>query len=146
MRKLFEKGNPGGPGRPRGRRNSINRVLDRLAASGAPAVLKMQIDRAEKGDSRAAEMVLRRVWALPRGRPVDIDLPAVEKAADIVPAHAAVMAALAARTITPEEAMSVSMALDAQRRAFEVGEFERRMEAFEARIEKRLAESKEEPI
>lgn len=139
MPKMFEKGGPGGPGRPRGRRDTINRLLDEVASGGAEAILRRQIELAEEGDSRAAEMVLKRVWSLPRGRTVDIDLPAVTKVADVARAHAAVMSALAAREITPEEATSVSLALDAQCRAIELIDIEQRLQTVEATLGKRGA-------
>src|SRR5476649_2609440 len=97
---VFEKGNPGGPGRPKGSRTTANRILDELATEGAEAILKKQIELAQQGDSRAADMVLRRVWSMPRGRTVDLDLPAVETPADLMRAHTAVMAGLAAKNIT----------------------------------------------
>lgn len=131
----FAKGHPGGPGRPKGSRNAANRILDELASEGAESILKKQIELAQAGDSRAADMVLRRVWSMPRGRPVDLDLPPVETAPDLMRAHTAVMAALAAKTITPEEATSIAAALDAQRRAIEVLDLAERMRALEARID-----------
>ena len=138
---VFKKGHPGGPGRPKGSRTAASRILDQLAGEGAEAILRKQIELAQQGDSRAADMVLRRVWSMPRGRPVDVDLPPVETAPDLMRAHAAVMAALAAQTITPEEATSIATALDAQRRAIEVVDLERRVRALEEEDE----EDKEEP-
>ncbi len=137
----FKKGDPGGPGRPKGFRTSANRALDQLANEGAESILKKQIELAQQGDSRASDMVLRRVWSMPRGRPVDLDLPTVETPADLLRAHTAVMAALAAKSITPEEATSVAAALDAQRRAIELVDLERRVRALEEEDE----EDKEEP-
>ena len=134
----FAKGHPGGPGRPKGSRNAANHILDELASEGAEAILKKQIELAQAGDSRAADMVLRRVWSMPRGRPVDLDLPAVETPNDLMRAHAAVMAALAAKNITPEEATSIAAALDAQRRAIEVLDLAERMRALEARIDAKV--------
>ena len=134
----FAKGHPGGPGRPKGSRNAANRILDELASEGAEAILKKQIELAQAGDSRAADMVLRRVWSMPRGRPVDLDLPPVETPADLMQAHTAVMAALAAKNITPEEATSIAAALDAQRRAIEVLDLAERMRALEARIDAKV--------
>jgi hypothetical protein len=133
---VFKKGDPGGPGRPVGFRTTANRVLDELASKGAESILKKQIELAQAGDPRAAEIVLRRVWLMPRGRPVDVDLPPIETAPDLMRAHAAVMAALAAQTITPEEATSIAAALDSQRRAIEVVDLERRVRALEAEDDK----------
>jgi hypothetical protein len=131
----FKKGNPGGPGRPVGYRTATNRVLDALASEGAEQVLKKQIELAQEGDGRAADLILKRVWLQPRGRPVDIDLPPIEKAADLLTAHAAVMSALRTQTISPEEAMTIASALDSQRRAIELVEITQRIRALEAKFE-----------
>ncbi|SJZ35826.1 hypothetical protein SAMN02745126_00616 [Enhydrobacter aerosaccus] len=130
----FKKGHPGGPGRPRGGRNAANRLLDQLAAEGAEAVVRKMIETALAGDVRAAEMLLKRAWTQPRGRTVEFDLPPVTEAADLVPAHAAVVAAVGAGTLTPEEGSSLTTILEAQRRAIEVVALEQRVQALEAEM------------
>ena len=130
----FQKGNPGGPGRPVGSRGATNRLLDQLAAESAEAILRKQIEIAGEGDPRAADQVLKRAWTMPKGRPIELDLPAIEEPADLVRAHAVVVAAMATRIITPEEAASVSAVLEAQRRAFEVVDLAQRVEQLEARV------------
>lgn len=130
----FAKGHSGGPGRPRGSRNAGNRLLDRLAADGAEAVVKKMIETALEGDVRAAEVLLKRAWTQPRGRAVEIELPPVKAAADLVPAHAAVVAAVGAGTLTPEEGSALSSILEAQRRAIEVVALEERVRALEAEM------------
>ncbi len=130
----FKKGNPGGPGRPRGSRNAANRLLDQVAAEGAEAIVKKMIEAALAGDVRAAEMVLKRAWAQPQGRLVEFDLPPVEEVGDLVPAHAAVVAAVGAGTLTPDEGSAVSTVLEAQRRAIEVVALEQRVRTLEAEM------------
>jgi hypothetical protein len=66
--------------------------------------------------------VLKRLWTVPKGRPVEIDLPPIEEPADLVKAHAAVVAAVAAGEITTEEASGLAAVLEGQRRAFELNE------------------------
>jgi len=74
----FQEGNPGGPGRPVGSRNKASILLDTMAASSAQAVLRKQMDLAKRGDQRAAELILSRVWPVRKGRPVKLDcLPSV---------------------------------------------------------------------
>ena len=136
----FQKGNAAGPGRPLGSRNATHRILDQLAADSAEAILKKQIEIAGEGDPRAADQVLKRAWTAPKGRPIELDLPAIEEPADLVRAHAAVVAAMAARILTPEEAASVSAVLEAQRRAFEVVDLAQRVEQLEARVHHYKAE------
>ena len=53
----FEKGHPGGPGRPRGSRNAVNLLLDRLAEADAETMVRKMIDAASDGD-RVAKSLL----------------------------------------------------------------------------------------
>ena len=128
----FARGNPGGPGRPKGGRHAALAALDALAAEAAEAVLRRVAEDAKAGDLRAAEILLRRLWPERRGRPVEVELPPVTAAADLVPAIAALVRALASGVLTPEEAQAVAGVLEAQRKAIETGELEQRIELLEA--------------
>ena len=75
----FEKGNPGGPGRPRGARSKINLLLDQLAAENAQEILSKVIEAAREGDRKAQDIVLKRLWSVPRDRPIEVDLPPVDR-------------------------------------------------------------------
>ncbi len=118
----FEKGNFGGPGRPRGSRNRINALLDQLAADNIEEIMGKLIEAARGDDRQARTDVLKRMWSVPKGRPIEIDLPPIEEPADLVKAHAAIVAAVAAGEITAEEASGLAAVLDGQRRAFELAE------------------------
>ncbi len=116
----FEKGNPGGPGRPLGSRNSVNQILDELAVEGAETLVKKMIEVAGEGDRVAARMVLSRIWAAPKSRTVPVEMPEIRAPRDLLAAHTAVSSALAAGTITPQEAASLASVLETHRRAFEL--------------------------
>jgi len=120
-----------GPGRPRGSRNRSTLLFDALGREDAEQLIRVVKDRAGQGDMRAASIVLARIWPHHRGQPVQLDLPTVETAADIVRAQAAVIAAMAQGEITPDEAAAVAGVLDAQRRAIETHDHERRLLALE---------------
>ncbi len=130
----FQKGTAAGPGRPTGSRSTTNRLLDQLAADGAEAILRKQIEIAGDGDPRAAALVLKQTWTQAKGRPVELDLPDIEEPADLVRAHAMVVAAMSAGSLTPDEAAAVASVLEAQRRAFEVVDLAQRVEQLEARV------------
>src|SRR5690349_643401 len=100
----FQKGNPGGPGRPKGSRNVANVILDQLATEGAEKMVRKMIEIATNGDRVAARLVLSRIWAAPKARAVPIELPEINKPEDLVAAHAMVVAALSAGTLTTDEA------------------------------------------
>ena len=69
----FQKGHPGGPGRPHGSRNSVNQMLDQLAEADAETMVKKMIEAAGAGDRVAARLVLNRIWSAPKGRAVNIE-------------------------------------------------------------------------
>jgi hypothetical protein len=97
----FEKGHPGGPGRPRGRRNAVNRLLDQIAEGEAETVVRKMLDAASEGDRIAARLVLSRIWSAPKGRPAEVELPEIHTPDDLLAAHAAVAAAVSDGWLTP---------------------------------------------
>jgi hypothetical protein len=60
----FQKGNPGGPGRPAGSRNTVNRLLDGPVNDDAETIVRRMIEAASEGDRMAA-------------RPVQLALPPI---------------------------------------------------------------------
>lgn len=72
--------------------------------------------------------------------PVALELPPVACAADLVPALAAVVGAVGRGELTPEEGRAVAGLLEAQRRAVETAELERRVAALEECLAEPLAE------
>jgi hypothetical protein len=131
----FEKGAAPGPGRPRGLRNKTTVWLDQLAAEGTEEIIKVVRTEAQKGDMRAAWLMLSRTWPHRRGRPVEIDLPPVESSAGLVQAQAALVAALSKGEITPDEAASIASVLETQRRAIETHDHARRIRELEKKVE-----------
>ncbi len=136
----FEKGNPGGPGRPKGSRNVANVILDQLATEGAEKMVKKIIEIATDGDRVAARLVLSRIWAAPKARAVPIELPEIDKPEDLVAAHAMVVAALSAGTVTTDEAAAISAVLETHRRAFELVAQESKIEKLEAKVRRLKAD------
>lgn len=127
----FKSGNSGGPGRPAGSRNKATLLLDKMANDDAKAILEKQLELAKAGDQRATELVFSRVWPIRKGRPVSLDIPPIETAADIVSALGAVTTAMAAGDITPDEGASVASVLEIKRRTIETADLTARIEAIE---------------
>ena len=88
--------------------------------------------RAKEGDLKAAEFVLARAWPVRKGRPVALDLPAVDTASGAAAAFAEVLAALAEGRLTPEEAAAVTALLEAHVRAHKAAGRQRKDEKMEA--------------
>jgi len=111
-------------------------ALDKLAENDAKDILQKQIEMAKEGDQRAAEVILSRVWPARKGRPVTMDLPQIETAADIVTALGAVADATVRGDITPDEASAVANVLEVKRRSIETTNLERRIHALETEKQK----------
>ena len=97
-------------------------------------VLKTVIAKARAGDLTAAAIILARTWPIPRGRKVQLDLPALNSGADLPDALAAVIAAIGAGVVSPEEGAAVAAVLETQRKAIEATEIEARLRAIEAKM------------
>jgi hypothetical protein len=124
---------PGNPGRPRGARHTALLALDAIGADNAREVLQAVVDAARGGDMRAAEILLSRLWPQRKGRPVALDLPALNTAADVTAALASTAAAMAEGTLSPEEAGAVAVVTESHHRAIETLELEARIAVLEAR-------------
>lgn len=136
QRGRWQKGQSGNPaGRTKGSRHPALVALDTVGQDAAVGILQSVITAALAGDMRAAGILLDRIWPARKGRPVHLDLPAIKTGADLAQALSAVVAAVAAGQLTPEEASGVSAVLEAQRRALELGELEDRIAALEDRFD-----------
>ena len=130
----FRPGRSGNPsGRPPGARHAALAALDAVGAEGAEAVLRAVVEAARGGDLRAAEILLRRLWPEPRGRPVALPLPALRTAAEVPAALAAVAGAMARGELTPAAAAAAAAVVEAQRRAADLAGLEARVAALEGR-------------
>lgn len=124
-----QSGNPSG--RPRGSRDRALAALDAIGDEAAIAILRTVVAAAIGGETRAAELLLSRLWPVRRGRPIALELPAVTKAADLPAAIGAVVAAMAEGRISAEEALAVGAVLETQRRVAETAELAGRIAALE---------------
>jgi len=141
----FEKGHPGGPGRPRGGHDRSTLMREAIAKAIGPAdgvaVLRAMMKKARKGDVPAARLMLPHIW--PAGTYVRIDLPAVTDAAGIAQAQACVIAEAANEEISLEEADRFSDLLENRRRALETVEIERNLRQANDNLAAREATDKE---
>jgi polyhydroxyalkanoate synthesis regulator phasin len=129
----FEPGRSGNPrGRPCGALNRATLLLDRMAHDDAADVLGAVLGRAKAGDMQAAGLILSRIWQPRKGRPVTLDLPPMQTAADLATALGVVTQAVARGELTPDEAQAVATLLEIQRKTIELVELEQRIAALEA--------------
>lgn len=116
----FAPGQSGNPqGRPQGSRSRALLALDQIAEDAAPAMLQSLVQAAMAGDAQAARLVLDRIWPPRKGRAVPIALPATKNREDVEKAMAAVLAAVADGTLSPDEAQPIASLLETARRMLE---------------------------
>ncbi len=123
----FAPGISGNPaGKKPGTRNRATVLRKALAEGEDIAAARIVIDKALAGDVVAARFVVDRLTPRPRGRAIALDLPGGKKAADVLAASNATIAAMASGEITPDEALTVTKVLDGRLRALKLLEREKR--------------------
>ena len=130
----FQPGQSGNPrGMPAGSRHKATKLLDAIGEAGAKGVLDATLQAARGGDMGAAKIILDRAWPARKSRTVALDLPAVTTAEGVTAAMAAVVQAMAAGEIAPDEAAAVASVIEGQRRAIETADLAERIAALERR-------------
>jgi hypothetical protein len=130
--KPFQRGQSGNPnGRRPGARNRTSALALKLMDADAEPVILALIKAARGGDVAAIKLVLERVAPLPRNRPVQFDMPAIETSADLGAAMGAILQAAADGALAPDEATSIASLIETRRRTIETIELEARIAALE---------------
>ncbi len=131
----FERGVSGNPaGRPMGSRNQATEIAQALLDGEADALARKCVELALEGDRTALKLCLERLVPR-RGRAVTLAMPPIETAADIAPAMAAIARAAAEGAITPFDGAELSRIVESCVRAFDIGDFERRLAGLERQVE-----------
>src|SRR5882724_6035750 len=108
----FAPGSSGNPaGKKPGTRNRATLLREALDEGEDIAAARIVIDKALAGDAVAARFIVGRLTPRPRDREIELDLPDVASARDIVAAYDATVQAMAAGEITPDEALTVTRVL-----------------------------------
>jgi hypothetical protein len=110
-----QSGNPSG--KTPGTRNRATLLRELLEEDEDRLIARIVVDKAKAGDAVAARFVIAHLCPRPRARTVAIALAAGASAENVVMAHDAVLRALFAGEIAPDEAEAVTRVLDARMRA-----------------------------
>ena len=130
----FAPGQSGNPaGKAIGARNKTTLAIEALLEGEADALARKAIEMAKDGDGPALRMCLDRLAPPRKDAPVCFDLPPIKSVADAVEASSALLSAVAAGDVTPDEASRIMSLLTSHKVLVETGEFERRLEALEAK-------------
>lgn len=122
---------PGNPGRRHGARHRVTRAIEELLEGEHEALTRKAIEKALEGDMIALRLCLDRIAPPRKDAPISIELPPVRTVADAVEASAALLEAVAAGEVTPDEAGRIMALLTAHKQIVETGELEGRIEALE---------------
>jgi multidrug efflux pump subunit AcrA (membrane-fusion protein) len=97
------------------------------------ALTRKAIEKALQGDMIALRLCLDRIAPARKDAPVSMTLPTVRSITEAVEASAAVLEAVAAGEVTPDEGGRVMALLTAHRQIVEAGDLEGRIAALEER-------------
>lgn len=126
-----QSGNPAG--KPKGARHKATQAVEALLEGQAEALTQKAIEKALEGDGVALRLCLERIAPARKDAAVCFDLPAIASASDTVTASSALLEAVAAGDVTPDEASRIMGLLTSHKALVEVCELERRIEALEAK-------------
>lgn len=121
----------GNPGKPRGARHKVTRAIEALLEGESEALTRKAIEKALEGDMVALRLCLDRIAPPRKDAPISITLPPVRSAEEAVTASAALLGAVAAGEVTPDEAGRVMALLVGHKSVLEAGDLERRIAALE---------------
>jgi hypothetical protein len=107
-------------------------AVEALLEGQHQALTQKAIDLALAGDGPALRLCLDRIAPPRKDAPVAFDLPPIRTVEDAVGASSALLAAIAAGDVTPDEGGRVMALLSAHKSLVETGELEARIAALEA--------------
>jgi hypothetical protein len=110
-------------------------AVQELLDGEAEALTRKCVELAMQGDTTALRLCMERLAPAMKSRAVQLPLPAVETAEDVLKAQAATIRAMAAGKITPDEAATIAGVLDAKRKAIETVDLEQRIAKLEQQAE-----------
>jgi hypothetical protein len=112
---------PGNPGKQPGTRHRVTVAMENLMEGQWEGLTKTAVALALRGDTTALRLCLDRIAPVRRGGHIEIPgFPKIESPADVPKAHAAILSAVAAGHLTPDEAKPLSDLLAAYITAFDV--------------------------
>ena len=128
--KPFAKGNPG---KPKGARNKVTALAERLVEGEAEEIVRSIIASAKSGNPAAIAAVARILLPERRGRSVAIDLGGEldHSAQSLARATTAVLQSAVDGVISAEEAQQFGIVIAAAARAYELESLEQRVIALE---------------
>jgi hypothetical protein len=122
---------PGNSGRPKGARNKRTLLLEAIDDGDLEEIRAKLIEAAKEGKIEAAKLILDRLCPPPKARRIEISLPDTSSPQGLTGAIAAVIAAMAAGELDPQEAQQIVGVFETQRRAIETVDLATRIASLE---------------
>ncbi len=133
----FAPGYSGNPaGMKKGTRHHVSRMLEKMMADDAEAVMRSVIQAAQNGDNTAAKIIIDRVAPARKDATIEFPLPKLENAKDAAMAMGEVVAAVSEGELSPDEGQAVAKLLEGYARLTELTELEARIRALEEASQK----------
>ena len=123
----------GNPGKPKGSRNRATMATQRLIEKQSEAITQKAVEMALEGDATAPRLCIERISPARKDTPVEFDLPQINSAQEAAQAASAILSEVASGVITPLEGATVMGLVEQYRKTLETSEFEKRIEALEAK-------------
>lgn len=117
----------------RGSTNRATRAAELLLDGEAAALTRKAVEMALAGDPAALRLCLDRTVAPRRERSVELALPPIRDAADILGAIEVIAGAVGRGAITPGEGFALSQMIETFLRAIDASDFENRLQVLERR-------------
>ncbi|HXC29016.1 MAG TPA: DUF5681 domain-containing protein [Stellaceae bacterium] len=131
----FRKGQSGNPaGRPMGSRNRATQLAEAILDDNAGAIFEKLVELSLAGRETMLKLAAERIVPR-RARTHALALPEVKSAADLATAMDAIMRAAAEGAITPFDAAELARMVETALRAFEIGDFDRRLATLEREVQ-----------
>jgi hypothetical protein len=131
----FPKGSSANPrGMKPGTKHRKTLLLAGMSDEDRATIVATIIRQARKGCRASQRMIVDRIEPPRHGSPVRFPLAPIVTVADIVKAHAEILAALSKGRLTPQEAMEVAGVVELARRAIETEQLETRIATMEAKF------------
>ena len=121
----------GNSGKPKGTRHKATTAALALLEGEAEALTRQAVTMALGGDATALRLCLERIAPPRKDAPVAFALPPMQSAADAAKAAGAVLDAVGAGDLTPNEGAQIMGLVETYRRTLETSELEARVAALE---------------
>src|SRR5262249_23498619 len=122
--------------RPPGAKNKTTRMVEQLVAGEAEKLGRKMIELAKQGNVRCLEYCLDRALPKRSGRPLDLQLPAMNSVHDLIAGISAVTTAVSHGDLTAEEATYVVRWFECCANIFTVYDLAVRLETLESEMKK----------